>query len=96
MHGPVPVLPEGMTIFTECPNEAVGVPRVRITYEVDDQSYAYVAYQSSSEMQAEPYFVQGHVTLREVLGIMAEMVGGLHPELLDLHRDVCVWMSDGP
>lgn len=95
MHAPVPKIPDGMTIFTECPTDSITVPRVRVTYEHETNLYGYVAWQVSPHTQKHSHLDQTYDALRDVLGKLAKEAGDLNPDLIDLHRDVCYWNLDG-
>lgn len=95
MQGPVPKIPNGLTIFTERPTDKVTIPRIRVLYEYGTKSYGYVTHQASPYSQKQSFLDQGYDALRDVLGDLANDAGDLHPELIDLHRDVCYWNLDG-
>lgn len=87
----VPHIPDGLVLLTLLPTEGVPVPRIVAEFEAFGMKYGYSTYGPSPE-QAWSSNLDLHIeTLRQVTAYLAEVMGELFPEMIDLYRDVCYW-----
>lgn len=87
----VPHIPDGLVLATNLPTEAVPVTRIVAEFECFGVKYGYSTYGPSPD-KAWSSRLDLHVeALRQVLAYLAEVMGELFPEMIDLYRDVCYW-----
>ena len=87
----VPHIPDGLVLATLLPTEGVPVPRIVAEFEAFGTKYGYKIYGPSPD-QAWSSNLDAHVdTLRQVIAYLAEVMGELFPEMIDLYRDICYW-----